>query len=70
MNKHYDLNPMLDWIDENRKEWTGYSPSVGQYVCIPFNVLESVGIDKDVIAYGRKTVAKWKLEREKEFISD
>ena len=70
MNKTYDLNPMLDWIDENRKEWTGVSPSVGPYVCIPFDVLEKVGVNRDELAYGRKTVARWELEAERARLPD
>ena len=64
MEKNYDLNPMLDWIDENRKEWTGSSPSVGPYVCIPYDVLESVGINRDELNHGRKTVARWAQEKQ------
>ena len=70
MEKNYDLNPMLDWIDENRKEWTGCSPSVGPYVCIPYDVLESVGINRDELNHGRKTVARWELEAEKARLPD
>ena len=70
MKKKYDLNPMLDWIDENRNEWTGVSPSVGPYVCIPYDVLENVGVNRDELTYGRKNVAKWALEAEKARLPD